>query len=48
MLSRRRFLNRMLGASAALALAGEGTQGALAQTASGNRRRLIVDSQVHL
>ena len=48
MLSRRSFVNGTLGAS--LALATEGTQSAAAQApaAQTERRRLIVDAQVHL
>src|SRR3989442_9915361 len=47
MLSRRRFLNHMVGAGAG-ALAIMTTQRALSQPNSGARRRLVVDSQVHL
>jgi len=50
MLSRRSFLNSTIGAGAGLALASAGAQpsGAQAPAAQPARRRMIVDSQVHL
>jgi predicted TIM-barrel fold metal-dependent hydrolase len=46
-MSRRRFLNRMLGTSA-LAFAATAAKNTLAQPSARDRRRLVADAQVHL